>query len=35
MFHYFCDKIITDLLKLVNSPSLTKNKDLDSLIKYE
>ena len=32
MFHYFCDKIITNLLKLMKSPSLTKYKDFASLI---
>ena len=35
MFHYFHDKVITKLLKLMNSPSLTKNNDTDSLIEYE
>ena len=32
MFHYFHDKVIHNLLKLMNSPSLTKHKDLASLI---
>ena len=32
MFHYFRDKVITNILKLVNLPSLTKHKYLDSLL---
>ena len=32
MFHYFHDKVIHNLLKLMNSPSFTKHKDLASLI---
>ena len=35
MSHYFHDKVIPNLLKLVNSPSLTKHKDIASLIKDE
>ena len=35
MFHYFHDRIIPNLMKLVNSPSLSKYKDLPSLIEDE
>ena len=35
MFHYFRDKFIPNLLKLMNSPSLTKNKDIASLLEYK
>ena len=35
MFHYFRDKVITNLLELMKSHSLTKHKDLASLIKDE
>ena len=34
MFRYFHNKVIPNLLKLTNSPSLTKHKDLASLLKY-
>ena len=33
MFRYFHNKVIPNLLKLTNSPSLTKHKDLASLLK--
>ena len=32
MFHYFRDKVITNILKLINLPSLTKHKYLASLL---
>ena len=32
MFFYFHNKVIYNLLKLMNSPSLTKHKDLASLV---
>ena len=32
MFHHFRDKVNLNLLKLINSPSLTKHKDIASLI---
>ena len=35
IFHYFPDKVKPNLMKLMNSPSLTKNKDLASLLEYE
>ena len=35
MFHYFRDKVITNILKLINLPSLTKHKDVASLLDYE
>ena len=35
MFHYFYDKVIPNLMKLINSPSLTKHNDLASLLDYE
>ena len=34
MFHYFHDKVIPNLLKLMNSPSLTNHKDISSLLEY-
>ena len=35
MFHYFHDNVIPNLLKLMNSPSLAKNKDIASLLTDE
>ena len=35
MLHYFLNKVITNLLKLMNSPSLTKHKDLASLLENQ
>ena len=35
MFHCFRNNIIPNLLKLMNSPSLTKNKDIASLLEDE
>ena len=35
MFHYFHDKVIPNLLKLVKLPSLTKNNIFYSLLEDE
>ena len=35
IFHYFHDKVIPNLLKLMNSPSLNNHKDLDSILEDE
>ena len=35
MFHYFHDKVIPNLLTLMNSPSITKYKGLASLLEDE
>ena len=35
IFHYFRDKVIPNLLKLMNSTSLTKHNDIASLLEYE
>ena len=35
MSHYFHDKVIPNLMKLMNSPIITKNKYLASLLEYE
>ena len=35
MLHYFHNKVIINLLKLMNSPSLTKHKDIASLLEDE
>ena len=35
MFHYFHDKFISNVLKLLNSPSITNHKDLDLLLEDE
>ena len=35
MFHYFNNKVIPNLLKLMNSPILTRQKDLSSLLEDE
>ena len=32
MFHYFYDKVLLNLLKLINWPSLIKHKDIASLL---
>ena len=31
ILHYFHDNVFTNLMKLMNSPSLTKHKDLASM----
>ena len=35
IFHYFRDKVVPSLLKLIKSPSITKHKDIASLLEDE
>ena len=34
MFYYFQDNVITNLLKLMSSPNITKHEDIASLLGY-